>query len=121
MEKAEVAAGMLGQLRNLGVKVHIDDFGTGYSSLSYLHHFPVDVLKIDGSFVSRMGAGDENSEIVGTIIQLAHSLGMEVTAEGVETADQLSQLQGLACEYGQGYFFSAPVDGERAKQLLIAA
>jgi len=121
MEKAEVAAGMLGQLRNLGVEVHIDDFGTGYSSLSYLHHFPVDVLKIDGSFVSRMGADDESSEIVGTIIQLAHSLGMEVTAEGVETADQLSQLNGLACEYGQGYFFSEAVNGERAKQMLIAA
>jgi EAL domain-containing protein (putative c-di-GMP-specific phosphodiesterase class I) len=121
MEKAEVAAGMLGQLKKLGVEVHIDDFGTGYSSLSYLHHFPVDVLKIDGSFVSRMGADEESSEIVGTIVQLAHSLGMEVTAEGVETADQLNQLQGLACEYGQGYFFSEPVNGERAKGMLMAA
>jgi EAL domain-containing protein (putative c-di-GMP-specific phosphodiesterase class I) len=79
------------------------------------------VLKIDGSFVSRMGTDDESSEIVGTIIQLAHSLGIEVTAEGVETAGQLNQLRGLACEYGQGYFFSAAVDGERAKQLLTAA
>lgn len=121
MEKAEVAAGMLGQLKKLGVGVHIDDFGTGYSSLSYLHHFPVDVLKIDGSFVSRMGADRESSEIVGTIVQLAHSLGMEVTAEGVETTHQLNQLQGLACEYGQGDFFSEPVNGERAKEMLIAA
>ena len=78
-------------------------------------------MKIDGSFVSRMATDDESSEIVGTIIQLAHSLGIEVTAEGVETADQLSRLRGLACEYGQGYFFSAAVDSERAKQLLIAA
>ena len=68
-----------------------------------------------------MGADEESSEIVGTIIQLAHSLGMGVTAEGVETADQLSQLNGLACEYGQGYFFSEAVSGERAKQMLIAA
>jgi diguanylate cyclase (GGDEF)-like protein len=121
MENAKVAAGMIGQLRNLGVGVQIDDFGTGYSSLSYLHHFPVDVLKIDSSFVSRMTADVESPEIVGTIVQLAHSLGMEVTAEGVETADQLNQLHALACEYGQGYFFSEPVNVESATRLLQAA
>ncbi|MDQ3653233.1 MAG: EAL domain-containing protein, partial [Acidobacteriota bacterium] len=121
MEKAEAAAAMLGQLRDIGVKLHIDDFGTGYSSLAYLLRFPVDVLKIDRTFVSRMGLGDGNFEIVQTIIQLAHSLGMQVTAEGVETAEQMDQLRALRCEYGQGYYFSAAVDAERAKQMIVAA
>ena len=120
MQKAEVAAAMLGQLKELGVKLHIDDFGTGYSSLSYLHRFPVDVLKIDRSFISRMGADDDSSEIVTTIIYLAHNLGMEVTAEGVETVEQLAQLRSLSCEYGQGYYFSKPVVAESAR-LMIAA
>ncbi len=120
MEKAEATTTMLGQLRDLGVKLHIDDFGTGYSSLSYLHRLPVDVLKIDRSFVSRMEFGDENSEIVRTIVRLAHNLGMEVTAEGVETAEQVSKLSALECEYGQGYFFSKPVDSEGAKRMIAA-
>lgn len=120
MEKAELATAMLGQLKVLGVKLHIDDFGTGFSSLSYLHRFPVDELKIDRLFVSRMGADDESSEIVKTIVQLAHNLGMEVTAEGVETVEQLAQLRALFCEYGQGYYFSRPVVAESAK-LMVAA
>lgn len=119
MERAEEAVAMLGQLKALGVKLHIDDFGTGYSSLSYLHRFPVDELKIDRLFVSRMGADDESSEIVATIIQLAHNLGMKVTAEGVETIEQLAQLRSLSCEYAQGYYFSKPVIAESAK-LMIA-
>ena len=118
MEKAEAAAVMLEQIRNLGVEVHIDDFGTGYSSLSYLHRFPIDVLKIDRSFVSRMGPDGENSEIVRTIVQLAHNLGMKVAAEGVMTAEQLGKLRALGCDYGQGYFFSEPLDSERAKRII---
>ena len=86
-----------------------------------LHRFPVDELKIDHLFVSRMGADDESSEIVTTIIQLAHNLGMKVTAEGVETAEQLDQLRALSCEYGQGYYFSPAVDAESAKQMIAAA
>ncbi len=120
MEEAEAATAMLGQLKDLGVKLHIDDFGTGYSSLSNLHYFHVDGLKIDRSFVGRMGPGAENSEIVQTIIQLAHNLGLEVTAEGVETAEQLSRLRALGCKYGQGYLFSKPVDGEEAKRMIVA-
>jgi len=119
MDKSQAASAMLGQLKGLGVQLHIDDFGTGYSSLSNLHDFPVDVLKIDRSFVNRMGPGDKNSEIVQTIVQLAHNLGMEVTAEGVETAEQLNRLRALGCEYGQGYHFSKPVDGEEAKRMIV--
>jgi len=101
--------------------LHIDDFGTGYSSLSYLHRFPIDALKIDRSFVSRMGDHGEGLEIVRAIRTLAGNPRMEVTAEGVETAEQLAQLRALHCEYGQGYFFSKPVEGEAAEGLLRAA
>jgi len=119
MENAEAAATMLTQLRALGVELSIDDFGTGYSSLSYLHRFPVSTLKIDRSFIGRMGAGDENAEIVRTIIRLANNLGMQVIAEGIETEAQLAQLRTLKCEYGQGYLFSRPVTAEQATALLI--
>jgi diguanylate cyclase (GGDEF)-like protein len=119
MQSAETASFMLKQLRALGVQVSIDDFGTGYSSLSYLHRFPVNTLKIDRFFIGKMGAGDENAEIVRTIITLASNLGMEVIAEGIETAEQLTQLRALKCEYGQGYFFSKPLKGEDAEALLL--
>lgn len=118
MENAEIASSMLSQLRALGVQLSIDDFGTGYSSLSYLHRFPVNTLKIDRSFISRMGAGDENTEIVRTIITLANNLGMDVVAEGVETERHLAHLKEMKCQYGQGYLFSRPVDGQAAGALL---
>jgi diguanylate cyclase (GGDEF)-like protein len=119
MENAEAAASMLLQLRDLGVHLSIDDFGTGYSSLSYLHRFPVTTLKIDRSFIGRMGENDENAEIVRTIMTLANNLGMEVVAEGIETADQLAQLRALKCEYGQGYLFSRPVDAASAQAIFV--
>jgi EAL domain-containing protein (putative c-di-GMP-specific phosphodiesterase class I) len=119
MENAEAAASMLLQLRDLGVHLSIDDFGTGYSSLSYLHRFPVTTLKIDRSFITRMGEGDENSEIVRTIMTLASNLGMEVVAEGIETEEQLAQLRALKCEYGQGYLFSHPVNAELAGAMMM--
>lgn len=119
MENAEAATSMLLQLRELGAHLSIDDFGTGYSSLSYLHRFPVTTLKIDRSFIGRMGEGDENSEIVRTIMTLANNLGMEVVAEGVETEEQLAQLRTLKCEYGQGYLFSRPVNAEAAEMLIL--
>jgi diguanylate cyclase (GGDEF)-like protein len=121
MENAELATNTLLQLRKLGVHLSIDDFGTGYSSLSYLHRFPVNTLKIDRSFIGRMAKGDENSEIVRTICTLANNLGMEVVAEGVETSEQLELLRSLNCEYGQGYFFSKPVDAEKATALIYGA
>ncbi|MFP5221127.1 MAG: EAL domain-containing protein [Acidobacteriota bacterium] len=119
MENAEFASRMLAHLKDLGVKISIDDFGTGYSSLAYLHSFPLDTLKIDRSFVGKMGTGHENSEIVGAIVNLARNLGLEVVAEGVEENDQLSELKGLACQYGQGFLFSRPVPSEDAEDLLL--
>ena len=109
MENAEDAARVLQSLRAIGVQLSIDDFGTGYSSLSYLHRFPIDTLKVDRSFVMRMGANGENAEIVKTIITLAQNLGLSVIAEGVETIDQLKNLRELGCSYGQGYFFAKPL------------
>jgi EAL domain-containing protein (putative c-di-GMP-specific phosphodiesterase class I) len=122
MEDAESAAAMLLQLRALGVQLYIDDFGTGYSSLGYLHRFPVDALKIDRSFISRMGANGENSEIVKTVMTLARNLDIDVVAEGVETAEQLAQLRAMGCKHGQGqgYFFSKPVDSKTAQALIAA-
>jgi diguanylate cyclase (GGDEF)-like protein len=117
MENAETAAQMLKRLRTLGVQLSIDDFGTGYSSLSYLHRFPVNYLKIDRSFVMRMTTEDDNA-IVKTISTLAHNLGMEVIAEGIETDEQYRELKALGCEYGQGYLFSRPVDDFGAWRLL---
>jgi EAL domain-containing protein (putative c-di-GMP-specific phosphodiesterase class I) len=118
MENMDSAVQMLRQLRALGIALSIDDFGTGYSSLSYLHRFPINTLKIDKSFVTRMADNAENGEIVRTIITLAKSLGMDVVAEGVETEAQLEQLKALSCQYGQGYLFSRPVDKIHAYQLL---
>jgi diguanylate cyclase (GGDEF)-like protein/PAS domain S-box-containing protein len=120
MENAESAIALLVQLRARNVRLHIDDFGTGYSSLNSLHRLPVDTLKVDRSFVSGMGPGGENWEIVRTIVALAHNLGLDVIAEGVETAKQLAQLTRLECEYGQGHFFSPPVDADAATILLAA-
>ena len=118
MENSDEAIAMIGELRALGVGIFMDDFGTGYSSLSYLHSFPVDALKIDRSFINHMNARGENMEIVQTIVALAHSLHMQVIAEGVETEAQLSQLKSLDCEYAQGFYFSRAVDARRAGELI---
>jgi diguanylate cyclase (GGDEF)-like protein/PAS domain S-box-containing protein len=118
MDDLDAAIAMLRQLQSMGIQLGIDDFGTGYSALSYLYRLPIDTLKIDRSFVSRMGPHGEDSEIVGTIISLAHNLNLDVIAEGVETAKQLTQLQALGCEYGQGYYFSRPVHAEAASDLI---
>jgi diguanylate cyclase (GGDEF)-like protein/PAS domain S-box-containing protein len=119
MENIDTATDMLRQLRSLGVQLAIDDFGTGYSSLSYLHRFPIDTLKIDRSFVTRMSENNENTEIVRTIVVLAQNLGMDVVAEGVETNEQLVLLQKLGCENGQGYFFSKPVNSDGAEKIIL--
>jgi diguanylate cyclase (GGDEF)-like protein/PAS domain S-box-containing protein len=117
IENIESAAEILRQIKALGIRISLDDFGTGYSSLSYLHRFPIDTLKIDRSFVTRMNL-PKNSEIVRTIISLAVNLGMDVIAEGVETREQIIQLTGLGCAYIQGYLLSKPVDGPAMKELI---
>ena len=96
--------------------LHLDDFGTGYSSLAALQQFPVDALKIDRSFVGSLTAGSD--VIVRSTIALAHSLGMQAVAEGIENPVQLRRLRTLGCEYGQGYLFSRPVSGEAIRGLL---
>jgi diguanylate cyclase (GGDEF)-like protein/PAS domain S-box-containing protein len=118
MDKAESVTTVLLQLKALGVSLYLDDFGTGYSSLSYLHRFPIDTLKIDRSFISRMGFGDDNSKIVRAILTLAEALNIDVIAEGIETAEQLMLLSASQCKYGQGYFFSRPLDTQAAGALI---
>jgi EAL domain-containing protein (putative c-di-GMP-specific phosphodiesterase class I) len=104
--------------RGKDIHLVIDDFGTGYSSLSYLKRFPVDTLKVDKSFVDGLGKDAESTAIVGAIISLAKSLGMRVTAEGIETQEQLVRLRMLSCDQGQGYFFSRPLPAAQAEELL---
>jgi EAL domain-containing protein (putative c-di-GMP-specific phosphodiesterase class I) len=113
----EAAAVTLKQLRERGFTISLDDFGTGYSSLSYLHRFPIDILKIDQSFVAQVNLA-KNAEIVRAIITLANNLGMDVIAEGVETSEQIMQLLRMNCGYVQGYHFSRPIDRTAARILL---
>jgi diguanylate cyclase (GGDEF)-like protein len=110
----------LQQLRERNICLSIDDFGTGYSSLNYLHAFPVDILKIDRSFVQRLHAASNHLGLIPAIINIASTLNMVVIAEGVETAEQLTQLRKLKCDFGQGYFFSQPVPAQIATEQLLA-
>ena len=105
VQDIESTSAIFSKLRALGVQVYIDDFGTGYSSLGYLQTLPIDSLKIDQTFISRIGTNGSGSDIVRTILTLAHSLRMNVIAEGVETYEQLTELRSLECEFGQGYLF----------------
>ncbi|MGK7917143.1 MAG: EAL domain-containing protein [Prochloraceae cyanobacterium] len=118
VENPELATKILQEFRSRQIHLSIDDFGTGYSSLSYLHRFPVNNLKIDRSFISRIGENGENLEIVRAIVTLAHQLNMSVTPEGIETTVHLAQLRALGCEFGQGYLFSKPLAPKAAAQLI---
>ncbi len=109
MHNPENVVKKLRELRELGIEIHMDDFGTGQSSLSCLHQFPIDVLKIDRSFIPTMESNASYASIVETIIILAHNLRMKVTAEGIETREQLEKLMLLGCDFGQGYYFSKPI------------
>ena len=117
MADAERARLVLADLKALGVRISLDDFGTGYSSLSYLQRFPVDTLKIERSFVSEMDRNEGCREIVRTVMNLARTLGLEVIAEGTETAAQVHDLERLECRFGQGYFFSEPLPLEQLREL----
>jgi EAL domain-containing protein (putative c-di-GMP-specific phosphodiesterase class I) len=121
MENPESAASMLQRFRELGTRICIDDFGTGYSSLSYLLRFPVDTLKIDRSFVAAIGRSSRNAQIIGAMVSLGRSLGMDVVAEGVETEEQRQQLVELGCTFGQGYLFSKPLILPELEALLDAS
>ena len=121
MSEPDVAVQRLGDLKDLGVKLAIDDFGTGYSSLSYLRRFPVDVLKIDRSFVTALGTGPEDCALVHAIVDLGQTLRLRVVAEGIETPAELQELQRLDCEYGQGYLFARPLTAEAMSRVIADA
>jgi EAL domain-containing protein (putative c-di-GMP-specific phosphodiesterase class I) len=109
MHNTEANLERLGQLKALGVKLAVDDFGTGYSSLSYLHRFPIDVLKIDRSFVGRLATDGDGPELARAVVRLGETLGLETVAEGVESEAQSAALIALGCVAGQGFLFSPPV------------
>ena len=116
-----VAAAKLAELRALGVRLAIDDFGTGYSSLSYLRQFPVDILKIDRSFINTINDRERVPAIVRGLLDLARTLQLETVAEGIELQTQLDQLRDQHCELGQGFLFARPLPAEEAEELLERA
>ncbi len=118
VDDPERTQAVLRDLKKLDISIALDDFGTGYSSLSYLQRFPIDILKIDRSFVSQMLASADNQKIVNAIMSLGKSLGMEVVAEGIEQSAEAEHLRGWGCEYGQGYVFSRPLDILQAEASL---
>jgi EAL domain-containing protein (putative c-di-GMP-specific phosphodiesterase class I) len=118
MADIEHAAGVLARLHAEGVRIALDDFGTGYSSLAYLRQLPIDVLKIDRSFVADLDDTGQNMAIVSRIVELAHDLGFTVVAEGVETARQLEALEAVGCDAAQGFLFGRPVVADAVGSLL---
>jgi EAL domain-containing protein (putative c-di-GMP-specific phosphodiesterase class I) len=119
MENPNTVAGMLNELREFGVKIYLDDFGTGYCSLSYLHKLPVDVLKVDRSFVRGLGQADR-PQIVESILALARTINARVVAEGIETEIQARELERLGCTHAQGFLFSRPLPLAAAEEMLKA-
>ncbi len=119
MDDASAVIDTLWELKAIGVTLAIDDFGTGYSSLSYLRRFPVDVLKVDQSFVSGLGPDPEDSTIVAAIVNLANTLELEAIAEGLESFDQLERLRGLGCHLAQGYYFAEPDEGDKVSEMIL--
>ena len=109
---------MLHRLTETGVRIGIDDFGTGHSSLSDLRALPVHTLKIDQSFIEALGKNPEGAAIIAAVVQLGHALGLSVTAEGVETPGQLSELRSLGCDLGQGFYFAHPQPGAIVRALV---
>ena len=118
MRDLEHTIDLLRELRRRGVRASVDDFGTGYCALGYLRDFPLDVLKIDRSFVQRLGADPRDEAVTATIIQIAHTFALHVVAEGAETASQVRKLVAMNCDALQGYYFSRPVSAEECGRLL---
>jgi len=114
LDDVEASAAVLGGLKDLGVILAVDDFGTGYSSLGYLKQFPFDVLKIDQAFIAGLGSSDADDAIVLAAVQMAHALGMQVVAEGVETARQRDRARDLGCDLAQGFLFAPPAEADEA-------
>jgi EAL domain-containing protein (putative c-di-GMP-specific phosphodiesterase class I) len=118
IEDSSVPAASLRGLKALDVKILLDDFGTGYSSLSHLQRFPIDALKIDRSFMMHLGSGEDNRAIVRAIAAMASALGLEVVAEGVETAEQAAEARSLGCDWAQGYYFARPASAAEIEALI---
>ncbi len=118
MQDADTAMLVLGEMKQMGMKISIDDFGTGYSSMAYLKHFPIDVLKVDRSFIMNLPDDAQEATITTAIVKLAHALELEVVAEGVENSEQLQFLSALNCNQLQGYLFSPPIPGKKAELLI---
>jgi EAL domain-containing protein (putative c-di-GMP-specific phosphodiesterase class I) len=120
MQHRTMALGLLGELRSHGVRLAMDDFGTGYSSLSCLLEFPLDVLKVDRSFVVNAGRGRDFAALLHAVVTLADNLGLKVVAEGIETEEQLVLLQALGCAYGQGFLLAKPMPSDALLERLSA-
>jgi EAL domain-containing protein (putative c-di-GMP-specific phosphodiesterase class I) len=121
LEETDAVARTLAALKSLGVRIALDDFGTGYSSLSYLDRFPVDIVKIDKSFIDALaGNGSPPSPLVDAIVHLGVLLGLGVTAEGIEDANQLRRLQAMGCQQGQGFYFAHPMTADALYASLTA-
>jgi diguanylate cyclase (GGDEF)-like protein/PAS domain S-box-containing protein len=118
LDDSETVLDILRQLKGLGARLAIDDFGTGYSSLSYLHRFPVDILKIDRSFVERLSHSSDNAELARTVVRLGQSLQLQTVAEGIEDSTQFLALRRMGCDIGQGYYFGRPMPGQDLGRLL---
>uniref|UniRef100_UPI002ADE5BC7 EAL domain-containing protein n=1 Tax=Tepidiforma sp. TaxID=2682230 RepID=UPI002ADE5BC7 len=120
LEDSPAAVEMLGELKQLGVRLALDDFGTGYSSLSYLQRLPIDTLKVDQSFVERLGVDATSGPLVRAMVEMGEALGMEVVAEGVETEWQAAYLREVGCTAAQGRFFAGPLTEEQFARLVAS-
>ncbi len=119
LENAEIVLTNMQALKNMGVKILLDDFGTGYSSLGYLHRFPIDVLKIDRSFISNVHEHNNHRAIIRTIVDLANNLQMATVGEGIENLADAQLLQQMDCQYGQGYYFAKPMSVQDTTDYII--
>jgi EAL domain-containing protein (putative c-di-GMP-specific phosphodiesterase class I) len=120
MDDVDLTLATLGRLKSLGLQLAVDDFGTGYSSLSYLRRFPVDILKVDQSFVSGLGHDPEDSAIVQAVVHMGRALRLTTVAEGVETGHHLIELRELDCDVAQGYHFARPRPADAIDEMLAA-